>query len=875
MADLDILAKFDNSLGPVTAGLYLHQRNWLFSGHASGTVLWTELKTGKQTVVHRQPGGMISAITINEKGEVIIGSRTGAIFTLSLADLGAVKEIRKAEYTKTATVWRASWSGVDDFFVGMNYGGFQRFRRKKSSWEESHVYGHTNAIFGLAASGKSIVTGDYQGFVEIWERNSETKQLDSFNVMSGVQGVAWYQDKAFALVTKHGGFHFFEYDRTDNRYRKAASIGIGTGEGRCITFSEDGKTIFAATTSELVQFNLETYGARTLSMTGSVDIWEKKGVLYVLTETEFVKLEALKLEVPPEYQKFKHIKVSVIGHTEVGKSTLCKKLAHGSGEVTESTYGKIVWPWKLQSSQGLDRIVMLHDHGGQEAVLESYYPFLLDSDIIVVMFQQNDRSTYDKAISALSELGEVLPSDTPIVMIETHIDKGVDSALAEVPLKQMMKERKIAGHLKANLTEQKDIERIREFLLGLIDWSRARVTLQSESASNLQALVGEIKSQGTPYVSFNELKRLYEKKTGRPIPNPHLRFLLENLASEGVVEYYFEKLDRIIINDKSYNKLRSTVLMRARSTNGILQYSELEKEFSGQLGYLQVLDEFLNTYRISIANEDKRIFPAHLSDRALKISPDLQQAMKSAQPITGQFIPARQAQSQLIKMLSDENLQCHDVSKTAGLFSWTDAAAVYYTVSLEKNDVSGDLLTAKWYVVGRKKDSRDRLQGLFKSFLESILQPHLQEDGGQKKKASPSGQSYEFDVAISFSRSQREFAKNLANRLKILGLHVFFDEDYEADIWGKDLVEYLVDVYSIKARFCVILVSGEYASGAYTNLERKAALVRQLEQKGEYILPIQFDNTKLPGLLSTTGHLSAAIGIERIADNLVKKIEQA
>lgn len=52
-----------------------------------------------------------------------------------------------------------------------------------------------------------------------------------------------------------------------------------------------------------------------------------------------------------------------------------------------------------------------------------------------------------------------------------------------------------------------------------------------------------------------------------------------------------------------------------------------------------------------------------------------------------------------------------------------------------------------------------------------------------------------FDYAISFSGSQRGLARELSNKLKKVGLKVFFDEDFEHEMLGGDGADYLNSVF--------------------------------------------------------------------------------
>jgi TIR domain len=134
----------------------------------------------------------------------------------------------------------------------------------------------------------------------------------------------------------------------------------------------------------------------------------------------------------------------------------------------------------------------------------------------------------------------------------------------------------------------------------------------------------------------------------------------------------------------------------------------------------------------------------------------------------------------------------------------------------------------------------------------------------------------DFDVAISFAGPERPYAEELADRLQIAGFSVFYDGFYPEDLWGKDLIELFHEIYSKRARYCVIFVSDEYNNRAWTIHERRSAQERMLRAKGqEYILPIKTDAVDLPGLPTTLGHVSLKeLGIEGIAALLIKKLRK-
>ena len=131
-----------------------------------------------------------------------------------------------------------------------------------------------------------------------------------------------------------------------------------------------------------------------------------------------------------------------------------------------------------------------------------------------------------------------------------------------------------------------------------------------------------------------------------------------------------------------------------------------------------------------------------------------------------------------------------------------------------------------------------------------------------------------FDVAVSFAGTERELAESLAVRVRDAGYEVFYDRFFPEQLWGKDLAVFFEDVFRKKSRFCVIFVSKQYVERDWTNHERRSAVSRLIESKGQaYILPIKVEDVELPGMQPTIGYLSLKdYDIEKIADLLITKL---
>ena len=73
--------------------------------------------------------------------------------------------------------------------------------------------------------------------------------------------------------------------------------------------------------------------------------------------------------------------------------------------------------------------------------------------------------------------------------------------------------------------------------------------------------------------------------------------------------------------------------------------------------------------------------------------------------------------------------------------------------------------------------------------------------------------------------------------------------------YGQRTCAFLNDVYSKRARFCVVFLSKAYAAKLWTQHEFKAAQARAFADSAEYILPARFDDTEIPGLLGIVAYV--------------------
>lgn len=130
-----------------------------------------------------------------------------------------------------------------------------------------------------------------------------------------------------------------------------------------------------------------------------------------------------------------------------------------------------------------------------------------------------------------------------------------------------------------------------------------------------------------------------------------------------------------------------------------------------------------------------------------------------------------------------------------------------------------------------------------------------------------------FQVALSFAGEQRHYIQRVSTGLAERGIKFFYDEDQQITLWGKNLTEELQRVYMEDSHAVVMFISQEYAQKNWTRHERRSALSRALRERREYVLPVRFDATELPGLDPDISYLkSDDYSPEALADAIANKL---
>lgn len=526
--------------------------------------------------------------------------------------------------------------------------------------------------------------------------------------------------------------------------------------------------------------------------------------------------------------------------------------------------------WILPKDNNVEKRIILTDHGGQEAVLETFLPFLNDSDLFLIFWKQTEKRSFEKACHILAQIRKNGTPDTKIMFVQTFIDNEMN-VMPEIELEQLIHKKAIPENVKISPKKKIGLEEFKEKIVNLIPWDNTRIMIKSPYTEGISKTLTHIQEKGIAAVPYEKFKEVYQDTIGNKISDSHLKFLLRDYTNQGIIEYYPEITNLVIFNDETYNKLMTNIPIFADNKRGIVSIDELKKVFHDS-DYLRIIDEVYANSNITIKNGNLRIFPDKLTNVNIEIPQFYKDNLKEVHELN---VPHQVIEiGRLIEALSEINLQCIDASQKVGIFAWEDRAFIYYSFAESGDDLIGRYIKCTYYVGGRNELRVKRITNEFRSIIQKLygVIQKGSDDSLIFKKKEP--KQIKFDVALSFAGEQRDYVQEVATILKSKGYKVFYDEFYTSHLWGENLVDHLKEVYYSKSDYCIMFISKEYISKMWPEHERKCANTRDIEMFGKYILPVVFDKVKVPGLDPGKYYLSAKkYNPKQIADLFEEKYE--
>jgi len=711
---------FPKDFPPATVGIFLKDRNLLITGHHNGFLVEWNLKEGGHEILSKSDS-RVTTISFSGDSRIAVGYHSGGLYVIDLDNRDQVATLRIPKHTTNSRIWRTAWVDKNNLLLTSTYGEVTPFFESNKTWKENEALnGHEHSVFGIGSTnGEYVATGDYQGNIIVWKvKDNEYRQIQRLGVVGTVDGLYWHDENCFAVITDTGRIYQIERESKElQTWQTAVVVDIANFRGICISITEDGETIFAGTSDELIQFDLDSNLSETTTIPDIKGIFPSGNETYILTANGFYVFRNKPVEISRELINYRFTKISLLGHTGTGKTTFCKRLIRSEIDDIKSTFGKRIFNLKLEGEN--ERRIIFHDHGGQETVLDTFIPFILDSDLILIFYSQIDKITFDKSLEILKEIKAKVNLNIPVYFIQTFIDHQLD----EIPqgvTENLIEEGKISGLMRISPKDNIGFDEFDKQVLTKINWDKSRIMIQSPFIAGISETLSVLHKNNYPFIKFDEFKQRYQEVIDDTISEPHLRFLLKDYINQGIIEYYPAISELIVLDDKTFNKMRTDIPIYADHKDGIVDIKDLQKRFEHAI-FLAMLDEMYLQSGVAIKNGDLRIFPHKLSSKSLDIPSDNKPDF-AHQDLEEVFLNYQDIKiHRLIEMLSEQYLQCIGLTKYEGLFAWEKNAFVYYFIQEERKGVFEKFLKISFAIGGKKEKSRERLRKIFKSIIERIF----------------------------------------------------------------------------------------------------------------------------------------------------------
>ena len=137
--------------------------------------------------------------------------------------------------------------------------------------------------------------------------------------------------------------------------------------------------------------------------------------------------------------------------------------------------------------------------------------------------------------------------------------------------------------------------------------------------------------------------------------------------------------------------------------------------------------------------------------------------------------------------------------------------------------------------------------------------------------------SDKYDFAFSFAGEDRKTVEEIKEVLLDKGYSVFYDNDFNYELVGKDLYRYLRTIYRDKCRYVVCFISDYYIKKVWTTLEMTAIKERLMSTffASDFLIPIFLNNTvviqDIPSFIGIYTHKT----VKETSKLLIDKINNA
>ena len=654
------------------------------------------LKNAKHEILSLD--GVIRSIQELNDEEIIILSSFGGIIIYNLNDKTNQLVNEEVPYDSSFKRWRLLVINEDQFITIGNWGSIELWYKENSQFLNIisyNPYKHASfCIEWLNRETKEIIINNYVGESIIYEvRINELIEQQRIDLERNIQKLITFEEYLIA-VNYYGEVSI--YNKKED-FKEVTNFQIDPSRGNWIQESKETGKILIGTNKKLLLLDKKfedveelDIGIKQILSYGSNDIF--------LTDNDVVKLNYSKAKPPSEIRDYKFKKVSLVGNSQTGKTSFCSYLDNQEGDAPLSTYGTHLWSIPYEESQFSwfqeDKRILYLDLAGQEEEHFTYFPKILDSDVILLFYQGIRQDTFEQAIKYYKELKPKCKK-AKFYFIQTFSDQL--QRVRDSTIRQEFDKLNIDYEtqlIKVDNSSGTGFDEYHDKVLNKLEWESTPITYRLPLFDTIESIIHDFYVKGTEneieLSTLSDVINLDKNRTEN---------IIELYYSKGFIDYLVEE-KTIIINHKKYAQIQSLVANVIVQKDGKASREVIYKEIAETQQDVIFIDNILKYYRQNKIgaifkegdpNKEVFIFPRKLKD-SINIDKGIEKSL-TERSIDFRHKKIKIDVAEVISFLNQFPLTLRNISKTELLLERNDSNddSIFVYIALNKRTESDDI----------------------------------------------------------------------------------------------------------------------------------------------------------------------------------------
>lgn len=532
--------------------------------------------------------GVIRSMQFIDKDNVIILSNQGEISNFNRKK-NTYYFIQKYIGNKYNRPWRLLVLNENNFITIGNY------RRVKHWYKEDSIYKHSLIKDGgyplfcidwIDNDKRRFMISGNDGHTTFWTYyNKNPIEISSFYSDKNLQKSILTNTGLIVSVDYYGSF--FIYKENNNLLEKIEEYEISFSQGNWVQYSKEMNMVLIGTDDNLIMIseNLDKLWKINIECKQIISLDD---IDLVLTSKTIVRPNYLKKEEIVDYQDYKYIKIGLVGDSRVGKTCFCKFLDTKKFHDTKSSFGKHVWTINLDDKRRL----LYYDLAGQGSELYTYFPIIIDSEIILLFYNGLLKESFDKVIDYYKELSQDC-KDTSFYFIQSYSNEDPDRLIKDWYIQKEFKKMGLSFErnlIKIDSSTGNGFDDYKEEVIDAIDWDKTTPVYKSKTYEKFEKVINKLYEEGKDSITIEELQKIIN------LNKRLLEHIILSFKNQGRLEYIKEEKE-IIINDEVYEKIHSLLSEKIDGNDGYLKTKTIIKCLGLDDARLKYIHSILDYYR--------------------------------------------------------------------------------------------------------------------------------------------------------------------------------------------------------------------------------------------------------------------------------------